>query len=219
MNFTQTTTCPKVVRLNSRNNQRGAAGVAIALPFVTVRVDGIQRVGVTDPYGHFTITQVPVGPVHLIADGSTTTAVGEWPTLSQNIITVAGADNPLPAPIYMIKLDISNAVTVGGVDVDYTLAEVPGFKLSVKAGSVTFPDGSKTGQLSVTAVNASKVPMSPPNGMQPQLIVTIQPTGAVFDPPAPLTLPNVDAMLRVLRLRCTLLTTIWRSLSPLVWVQ
>jgi hypothetical protein len=34
--------------------------------------------------------------------------------------------------------------------------------------------------------------MTPPNGMQPQLIVTIQPAGAKFDPPAPLTLPNVD---------------------------
>jgi hypothetical protein len=38
----------------------------------------------------------------------------------------------------------------------------------------------------------SKVPMPPPNGMQPQFIVTIQPTGAMFDPPAKLTLPNVD---------------------------
>jgi hypothetical protein len=27
--------------------------------------------------------------------------------------------------------------------------------------------------------------------MQPQFIVTIQPTGAMFDPPAPLPLPNV----------------------------
>ncbi len=35
--------------------------------------------------------------------------------------------------------------------------------------------------------------MAPPNGMQPQFIVTIQPTGAKFDPPARLTLPNVDA--------------------------
>ena len=34
--------------------------------------------------------------------------------------------------------------------------------------------------------------MAPPNGMQPQFIVTIQPTNTRFDPPAKLTLPNVD---------------------------
>ena len=44
----------------------------------------------------------------------------------------------------------------------------------------------------MTPVNASKIPMAPPNGMQPQFIVTIQPVGAKFDPPARLTLPNVD---------------------------
>ena len=92
----------------------------------------------------------------------------------------------------MVKLDTANAVTVGTQDIEYTLPEIPGFKLTVKAGSVTFPDGSKTGQISVTPVNANKVPMPPPNAMQPQFIVTIQPAGAMFDPPAPLTLPNVD---------------------------
>ena len=89
-----------------------------ALPGVTVRVDGLlQRMGVTDVYGQFTITQVPV---HLIAEGATTTVAGEWPALSHNIITVAGANNTLPAPIYMVKLDTANAITIGATDVDYT---------------------------------------------------------------------------------------------------
>jgi len=69
---------------------------------------------------------------------------------------------------------------------------VPGFRLDVAAGSVTFPDGKKEGYLSITPVNANKIPMLPPNAMQPQFIVTIQPHGARFDPPAKLTLPNVD---------------------------
>lgn len=162
------------------------------LPKVTVRVDGTTRQAETDTQGQFKITEAPVGSVHLIADGSTTTAIGEWPTLAFNLVTVAGADNPLSSPIYLVKLDTINAKQVGDKDVTLTLPEVPGFALEVKAGSVTFPDGKKTGKLSVTQVNASKIPMSPPNGMQPQFIVTIQPVGAKFDPPAPLTLPNVD---------------------------
>ncbi|OAI20179.1 hypothetical protein A1359_21355 [Methylomonas lenta] len=162
------------------------------LPNVTVRVDGTTREAQTDAQGQFKITEAPVGTVHLIADGSTTTAEGEYPTLSFNLTTIAGADNPLSAPIYLVKLDTVNAKTVGDQDVTLTLPEVPGFALEVKAGSVTFPDGKKTGKLSVTPVNASKIPMAPPNGMQPQFIVTIQPVGAKFDPPAPLSLPNVD---------------------------
>ncbi|WP_445370984.1 carboxypeptidase-like regulatory domain-containing protein [Methylomonas sp. HW2-6] len=162
------------------------------LPKVTVRVDGTTREAQSDDKGQFKITEVPIGAVRLIADGSTTTAEGEWPTLAFNLVTIAGADNPLSAPIYLVKLDTVNAKIVGDQDVTLTLPEVPGFALEVKKGSVTFPDGKKTGKLSVTPVNASKIPMAPPNGMQPQFIVTIQPVGAKFDPPARLTLPNVD---------------------------
>ena len=162
------------------------------LPGVTVRVEGTNRQASTDDAGQFKITEVPVGPVHLLADGSTTSVPGEWPTLPYNLVTIAGADNPLPAPIYMVKLDKDGAVWVGKEDRVITVPGLPGFEFTVKKDSVTFPNGDREGYVSVTPVNASKVPMAPPNGMQPQLIVTIQPTGATFDPPAPLQLPNVD---------------------------
>lgn len=162
------------------------------IPGVTIRIEGSPREGVSDEAGIFEITEAPVGPVHLIADGSTTTLPGEFPSLSYNLVTVAGVENPLPAPIYMVKLDTENAVFAGPDDVVLELDEYPGFKLEIAAGSVTFPDGSSEGLVSVTPVNSDKVPMPPPNGMQPQLIVTIQPTNTMFDPPARLSLPNLD---------------------------
>jgi len=162
------------------------------MPSVTIRVDGSNRQAVTDQEGLFTIDQVPVGPVHLLVEGSTTSISGEWPSLSYNLVTVPGVDNPMASPIYLVEIDTDNAVFIGREDTVVTHPELPGFELDVKAGSVTFPDGSKEGMLSITRVNANKVPMPPPNGMQPQLIVTIQPHGAKFDPPARLTLPNTD---------------------------
>src|SRR5260370_31753784 len=36
--------------------------------------------------------------------------------------------------------------------------------------------------------------MSPGFGQQPRFIVSIQPAGTKFDPPAPMTLPNVDGL-------------------------
>lgn len=162
------------------------------IPGVTVRVDDTSRQAQTDSEGRFEITEVPVGPVHLVADGSTATVQGEFPSLAYNIVTVAGVENPLAAPIYMVKVDTENAVYAGPEDVELTLEKFPGFKLEIAKGSITFPDGEREGYVSATAVNASKIPMAPPNGMQPQFIVTIQPTGAKFDPPARLSLPNVD---------------------------
>ena len=54
--------------------------------------------------------------------------------------------------------------------------------------------GSKTGCVSVTVVHGDKVPMVPGFGQQPRFIVTIQPAGAHFNPPAAITLPNVDGL-------------------------
>lgn len=162
------------------------------IPGVTVRIDGSERQAVADAQGQFKIEQAPVGPVHLIADGSTASVEGEFPALTYNIVTVAGVDNPLAAPIFMVKLDTDGGVLAGTEDVVLELVAYPGFKLEIAKDSVTFPNGARSGLISVTPVNADKVPMAPPNGMQPQFIVTIQPTGTRFDPPATLTLPNFD---------------------------
>lgn len=162
------------------------------LPKVTVRIDGTTRQAETDVNGHFRIDNAPIGPVRLVVDGSTTTVPGEWPTLPFNLVNIAGADNTLPAPVYLVGLDTRHATYVGIGDTAVSVPDVPGFSLEVKDGSVTFPNGKKSGWLSITPVSADKVPMPPPDGLQPQLIVTIQPVGARFDPPARLTVPNVD---------------------------
>ncbi len=162
------------------------------IPSITMHIEGSTRKAQTNDQGQFVITSAPVGPIHLIADGSTASVAGEFPNLSYHLVAVAGVDNPLPAPIYMVKLNTKEAVYAGKQDVAITLEKFPGFKLEIAKNSVTFPDGSHEGYISVTAVNASAVPMAPPNGMQPQFIVTIQPTGTRFDAPARLSLPNVD---------------------------
>ena len=167
------------------------------IPNVTIRVEGTTREALTDANGQFVVSNVPVGPVHLIADGTTagTPGVLEYPKLMYEITTISGADNTVGMPIYLVPLDLANAKRVGGdADVTYTIPDVPGFELTVKANSVTFPDGSKEGYISVTQVHADKVPMVPQIGQQPRFIITIQPPGAVFDPPAPITLPNVDGL-------------------------
>jgi hypothetical protein len=149
---------------------------------------------VTDAKGVFKIKPAPVGSFKLMADGSTG-ANGPWPTLEFDMVTVAGQINDVGLPIFLPRLDSSNALCVsestGGT---LTLPQVPGFALKIQPGAATFPGGARSGCVTVTPVNADKVPMSPGFGQQPRFVVTIQPVGTIFNPPAELTLPNVDGL-------------------------
>ncbi|MFN7960818.1 MAG: Ig-like domain-containing protein [Thermoanaerobaculia bacterium] len=165
------------------------------IPGVTLRILDTTLTAQTDARGLFRLGGAPVGTVRLVVDGSTATRPGSWPDLEFVVTTVPGRENTVGMPIYLLPLDVADGVFVdethGG---RLTLPEIPGFSLEIAAGSVSFPGGGRSGLVSVTAVHSDKVPMVPNFGQQPRLIVTIQPAGARFDPPARLTLPNVDGL-------------------------
>lgn len=165
------------------------------VPGVTVRLDGTDLSTVTDAEGQFVFDPAPVGHVHLVTDGSTATRPGTWPTLSFELVTVPGIDNGLGMPIHMLPIDEERGLfvdeTTGGT---LTLPEIPGLALDIEPGSATFPDGSGSGVVSLTTVHSDKIPMPPNFGQQPRLVLTIQPSGVVFDPPARFTLPNTDGL-------------------------
>ncbi|WP_146171986.1 choice-of-anchor X domain-containing protein [Pseudoduganella armeniaca] len=149
----------------------------------------------TDAQGQFVMQPVPVGVFKLMADGGSATRDGIWPTLDFDMVTVPGQDNTPGMPIFLPALNPNNRVCVdestGGT---LTLPEVPGFALAIAPGSATFPGGSRSGCVHVTPVNLDKVPMAPGFGQQPRFVVTIQPVGTHFSPPARMTIPNVDGL-------------------------
>jgi hypothetical protein len=161
----------------------------------TLRVRDTTLTAVTDGQGLFQILPAPVGTLKLIVDGSTAQRPGSWPDLEFDLTTVPGRNNTLRMPIYLLPLDLATGIQVdethGGT---LTLPQLPGFALQIQPGSVSFPGGGRSGLVSVTVVHSDKVPMVPNFGQQPRLIVTIQPAGARFDPPARLTLPNVEGL-------------------------
>jgi len=165
------------------------------VPGVTLRIKGYPQTAQTNALGTFRIAGAPVGTLYLIVDGSTAESPGSWPDLEFVMTTIAGRDNTLGMPIYLLPLDLANGVLIdetrGGI---LKLPEVPGFALEIAPGSVTFPSGSRSGVVSVTVVHSDKIPMVPNFGQQPRLIVTIQPAGARFEPPAKLTLPNLEGL-------------------------
>ncbi len=166
-----------------------------AVPGATIRIRDSALTAVTDESGVFRIASAPVGTVKLIVDGSTAQRPGTWPDLEFVLTTIPGRDNTLGMPIFLLPLDLSSGLFVdetnGGT---LALTDLPGFALEIAPGSVTFPSGGRSGVVSVTVVHEDKVPMVPNFGQQPRLIVTIQPAGARFEPPARLTLPNVEGL-------------------------
>jgi hypothetical protein len=165
------------------------------VPGVTVSILGTALHTQTSSVGHFRLQAVPAGTITLIVDGSTTQRPGAWPDLEYFVTVIPGRDNSVNMPIYLLPLDLTHGAQVSETTgAALTLPDVPGFALEIAPGSVTFPNGSRSGLVSVTVVHADRVPMVPNFGQQPRLIVTIQPAGARFDPPARLTLPNVDGL-------------------------
>jgi hypothetical protein len=164
----------------------------IALPGVSIFVLGAPASATTDEQGRFTIKDAPVGSVHLIVDGSTTTRAGEYPHLAFELVTIAGQDNTIGRPIYLPLLDTAQAKMIGGPeDVVLHMTGLPGAELTVFANSVTCPDASSQCEAVWTRVNQERVPMPPPRGTAGLFDAALQPPGIQFSPPARVCFPNV----------------------------
>jgi hypothetical protein len=162
---------------------------------VTLRIEGTPIQTQSDAQGQFVFNGTPVGYVRLIVDGSTAQRPGTWPMLEFAMFTCSGQNNTVGMPIYLLPIDVTRGIQVdethGGT---ITLPELPGFALDVAPGAALFPGGSRTGNVSVTLVHNDHMPMEPGFGQQPRFLLTIQPPGVHFDPPAALALPNVDGL-------------------------
>jgi large repetitive protein len=170
---------------------------------IKVSIGRTALVSTTDEQGKFELANIPPGRIDLFIDGRTynptqDAARAQYPSLHFEAYAVKGTANQLAHPIYLPPLATStdSAKVVGGSqDTILTIPGLAGFQMKIKANSVTFPDGSKTGLLIVSPVTADKLPMAPPAGGATFGVPawTIQPAGTRFDPPIEVTLPNTRA--------------------------
>ncbi|TDF37198.1 carboxypeptidase regulatory-like domain-containing protein [Alteromonadaceae bacterium M269] len=168
----------------------------IPLPGVEVSLTGESFAIIrttTDEQGQFVFNQAPVGTVHVNFDASTTSAVGDFPRLSFEIVTVSGRENTVGLPVYIPRLDTQGGKLAGGSQqVVIPLAGVDGAEVIIAPNSVTLPDGRREGTIMFSQVQNDKTPMPAPDGVSFDVAWTLQPSGTLFDPPARVSLPNTS---------------------------
>jgi len=199
--------------LDNASNPLGEAGILL-------RVNG-QDVGqtTTDIQGQFQIDNIPSsGPADLYVSGFGITtvggqhvAIGTFPSLHFETLVVPNTENSLPMSVLLPPLNPHNrknySCTLQGQqvqcnEVDLTCEGMEGLKMIVHAGTtVTQPDGTKIGPnnpgsvaLSLNQVHAADVPMPMPDGAAPPFAWTLQPGGAIFDPPVEIIYPNMSGL-------------------------
>ncbi|WP_281561223.1 hypothetical protein [Thalassomonas sp. RHCl1] len=163
-----------------------------AIPGAVVFIPNSPATGVTNDEGFFLLENVPTGKIDLEIDPSGSPRPETFPALHFETVTVAGQQNDLGMPIILPPIQTQDSKLVGGdEDVTLQMVGVAGLELTVFANSATFPNGSSTGQVTISQVHLDKVPMPPPSGtffMPPAW--TVQPAGVIFDPPARISIPN-----------------------------
>lgn len=171
-----------------------------ALPGVRMSISRTNLSATSDATGLFKFSSnLPAGKLDLFIDGRDVNTVPniQFPALHFEVTVVQGQNNQMPTPIYLPPINLMTSTIVGGSqDVSITLPEFEGFEMLIKAGSVTFPDGTHVGPLVVSPVNGDRLPMVPPGGWASfgALAWTIQPAGTRFDPPIQVKIPNATGM-------------------------
>ncbi len=182
----------------------------VVMDHTGVPIQGIQfsiaRTNLTalsDENGFFNFSNsVPSGKIDLFVDGRNVQVeqngeMIEYPALHFETAIIQGQNNQLPHSIFLPPVHLENTRVVGGdQDVELTLPGFQGFKMIVKANSVTFPDGSTEGELVVNPVHNDRLPMVPPGTASRFLTTgwTLQPTGTRFDPPIEVHIPNTNGL-------------------------
>lgn len=175
---------------------------------------GNEATTTTDRHGRFQFDDLALqGRADLFVHGATADLLDgqplnpneiAFPDLHFEPVVLPDVANELGQLILLPRLSPTNARSYdGSEDVTLTVAGVEGLSITIRAGSMTLPDGRRPTPdaplpvpvpVSLNQVHHDDIPMPMPNGAAPPFSWTLQPGGALFDPPAEVTYPNMSGL-------------------------
>ncbi len=175
--------------------------------FCSLVVGGATQTTFSDIQGRFAFTGIPAGRADFFVSGATATSLGgaaipanSFPFLTFFFTLVPNAENSLPKPVLLPRLNTANNVTYNGTtDLVLTCQGMEGLKMTIKANSMRKADGSlvtpsNTAVVSLNQVHHDDVPMPIPDGAAPPFTWTLQPGRATFNPPIQIEYPNMSGL-------------------------
>lgn len=166
------------------------AGTELPIPNVTIMLAGGIPATLSAADGSFTLSNLPSGSVSIVFNGQT---AGDYPYLPEPLTLLSGVNNILTRPVFLPNV---NVMQNGGVIYNpaSTLpTSVPGpamMTLEIMAGSASMQGAAYSGMVTIAPVPPDNAPLGLPPGIMPSRLISIQPGGIVFNPPAQLTWPN-----------------------------
>ncbi|MCI0539394.1 MAG: hypothetical protein L0Z50_29650 [Verrucomicrobiales bacterium] len=170
-------------------------------------VNGGTNVTVSNPEGYFAFPNIAAGAGHLKVNGATATTLGtnsiptnSFPFLQYTTAIVPNAENTLPTPVLLPRLNTNNAQWYYGTnDLILTCQGIGGLKMTIKANSMKHPNGQLVDPahpafVSLNQVHHDDIPMPMPDGASPPFAWTLQPGGATFEPPVQVEYPNMSGL-------------------------
>ena len=173
-----------------------ARGVETAVVGATVSIKGTDISSRTGVDGRFLLSDLPAGGQVFDIDPTTANAAPDgspYAGFHQGIDLIAGVTTVVDRPFYLPRIAAASLTTVDPNSTTIVMNQALGVTLEIPANTARADDGLPfEGQVSISEVPGALAPEALPPGVQPGMLVTIQPLGVTFDTPLKLTMPNVD---------------------------
>jgi RHS repeat-associated protein len=173
-------------------------GVETPVVGATISLLGTGFTTTSDTDGNFILNRILHGSQILDIDSSTAGLAGDGSPYSgfrEEVELMEGVSNVIERPFFLPRIERESLTPVRSFETTMVenrrlgvVMEVPAFSARNELGSFF------SGELSISEVPAGLAPAPLPDQLDPGLLITIQPVGVRFDPPAPITFPNIDSL-------------------------
>ena len=184
-------------RILDTNDYVNGGGKETPVVGATVSILGTGMSTASDAQGYFLLAGLPAGGSQVLDINSSTANPGPdgsiYAGFREQIPLTANVVNEVDRPFFLPRIDGDSLTQVDPNATTVVNNPNLGITLTVPPHTAKNPDGTDyIGVLSISEVPDALAPAALPDELQFGLLITVQPMGVSFDPPAPLTFPNIE---------------------------